>query len=233
MKNIIIKKNVIDSIKWPHMVTENTFDEKTSVEIDNAFADWENNKHISMKLNERWTNNIVSYTGMMFFPDCSRWKDSVSELWKENKYSPEYNKNAKDYLVVLELSILKDNRDYSFHIDVQRKQMTGVCYWRQGQDGTIIKSGNQLAEIAFKHNRCLWFSNTYERMWKEDRGKLENEIMPWHRYRNTSDKPRYTVNINYTPQPCVESFLNNKNTQFSYWLKNKKPLWIPMQFERK
>tara|TARA_R100001463_G_scaffold5933_1_gene19886 strand:+ start:219 stop:932 length:714 start_codon:yes stop_codon:yes gene_type:complete len=230
---IVIKKNVVGGIEWPHMITENTFDKKTSIEIDKAFEDWENNRHISKKPSERWANNIVSYTSIMFFPDCSRWKDCVSELWKENKYSPEYNKNSKDYLVVLELSILKDNREYPFHVDVQRKQMTGVCYWGKGQDGTIIKSGNQMAEIAFKHNRCLWFSNTSEEMWREDVEKKENKIMPWHRYRNTSNKPRYTVNINYTPQPSINSFLDKKNSQLIYWLENKKPLWTPLQFKGK
>jgi hypothetical protein len=111
--------------------------------------------------------------------------------------------------------------------------MTGVCYWGEGEDGTIIKSGNRLAEIGFKHNRCLWFSNTHEKLWQEDKDKLSNEVMPWHRYRNTTNNPRYTVNINYTPQSSVQSFLKQKNSQLIYWLENKKPLWTPLQFKGK
>mgnify|MGYP003121071727 CR=1 FL=1 len=224
--DLIAKHNPIDIIDWEHSITENTFDEKMSKELDQCFNDWENKRHLKKPTDELWNDKFVSYVGLIFFPDTSRWKDTVDYVWARTKHSPRFNVNARDYMVVLELSIMKPNSNYHFHIDDPRKQFTGVCYWRQGKEGTIVKSGENIAKINFKHNRCLWFSNIEEDLWRDVKQR-ENNILPWHTMENKTDMPRYTVNINYTPQHSIDRFLKAKSVQFNYYLKNKKPLWIP------
>jgi hypothetical protein len=220
--SITIKENPIKDIQWKHAITDNTFDNEFSNKIDKAFTDWSLNHNT-------WKNkNHVSYSSIMFFPDTSRWSGIVNSIWNQTDNSPAYNRNARDYLVVLELSVMKQNSSYHYHIDAARKQFTGVCYWRRGKDGTILKSGDKELEVGFKHNRCLWFSNVHEHLWATDNKNKENPIMPWHNYRNTSNEPRYTVNINYTPQKFIKSFLKAKDKQFKYWLDHDKPLWLPL-----
>jgi hypothetical protein len=225
---MLTKKNPVDGIKWSHAITENTFNDMMSSQIDQSFKDWENGLHTETPFDEIWDKKCTGYSSLIFFPDASRWKDVVNDVWSETEKSPKYNCNAKDYLIVLELTIMRPESNYHFHIDVERKQFTGVCYWGKGTEGTLIKSGKQISQIGFKHNRCLWFSNVEEDLWKEDKDTQENEILPWHSMQNNSTKPRYTVNINYTPQSQVEKFLHLKRVQLIYWLKNKKPLWKPV-----
>ena len=216
---MIIKENGIKNIEWPHAITEDTISGDLYKEIEDAFNSWEPGDKVS--------DEIVGYSALIFFPDVSKWNGVVNSIWNQTQDSPSYNRNAKDYLVVLELSIQRPGKSYEYHIDVDRKQFTGVCYW-QGENGTVLKSGNNEIEIKFKHNRCLWFSNVRPEMWGEDVQNMINPIMPWHRYYNNSKDYRYTVNINYTPQKEVVKFLTEKQKQFNYYMSNKKPLWVPM-----
>jgi hypothetical protein len=121
------------------------------------------------------------------------------------------------------------NKDYHYHCDVTRKQATGVCYWNKGKNGTRIKSGGTEVDIQYKFNRAFWFCNVKGDMWDQDRGIMKNPDIPWHTYFNHTDGPRYTVNINYTPQSRVHEFINQKWKQFEGFYKNgMKPVWLPL-----
>ena len=232
-----IIKDPVKGVKWHHVITENTFDEETSLQISQAFNNWSNKKNIDFALpnNVRhtdlkdgyWNDIITGYSGLIFFPDTSRLRKLVCEIFDNTKDSSDYNEYAKDYLVVLELMIMKPKSQYHYHVDAERKQLTGVCYWDQGENGTIIRSGKNEFEIKYKTNNALWFANKKENLWMQDRVKKENEYLPWHAFENTTDKPRYTVNINFTPQKEIDAFLTSKRKQFKYWLNNKEPLWLP------
>ena len=217
------KRDPIPVIKWPHTLTENTFSDEYIKIINEAFADWE-------KIKNPWEDpRVTSYSSIYWQPDCSRWKEEVEDLFNRSKNSPDWNKSAKDYTVVLELSVMGPNKDYHYHCDVTRKQATGVCYWNQGKDGTRIKSGGTEVDIQYKFNRAFWFCNVTGDMWDKDRKVMKNPDIPWHTYFNHTDGPRYTVNINYTPQSRIHGFINQKWAQFEGFYKNNmKPVWRPL-----
>ena len=113
------------------------------------------------------------------------------------------------------------NSVYPYHIDVDRKQLTGVCYWGKGKNGTVLKSGDLEVEVSFAHNRAVWFSNI------EDPQNTDEKNVPWHRYYNDSDTYRYTVNINYCSRDYIESFLKEDNyfNMLGKFLHKGKPSW--------
>jgi hypothetical protein len=221
MEDIKYKINPVSNIQWQHAISDNTFGEELSKELDNAFINWEEKGYV---FNEEVTN----WSGIMFFPDTSRFNHIVNKVWDNTKDSPSFNKNARDYMVVLELNIMKPNTSYHYHCDVDRKQFTGVCYWRQGKDGTILKSGNQRAKVGWRHNRAVWFANVTDKLWQEDKVSQSNPIVPWHTFENSSDKPRYTVNINYTPRSYIKEILREKNAQFLHYMNNNEVKWLPL-----
>jgi len=214
--------NPINGIKWPHAITDNTFSDEQIKTINKQFSNWE-------KIEDPWKNpKTLGYSGIYFFPKCSKWQSVVDDLWKLNNYSYKYNKVNRDYLVVLELSIMKPNSKYRFHIDAERKQATGVCYWNKGSDGTIIRSGGLDVHVGYKFNRALWFTNVREDVWLDDDKTKNNPNCPWHHFENNTDEARYTVNINYCPAHLTKAFLIEKQAQFKHFMANDEVLWRPL-----
>jgi len=220
---ITAQRDPIPVIKWPHTITENTFSEEYIEIINKAFSNWE-------RIKDPWAQeDCIGYSGIYWSPDCSTWKEEVKDLFKRSKYAPIYNKSSKDYLVVLELSVMRPNSDYRYHVDVSRKQCTGVCYWSKGKDGTLVKSGDNIIHVNYKFNRAFWFCNVTGEMWTNDRRSKSDPNIPWHTYFNHTDQPRYTVNINYTPQKEVHKFILEKWPQFEGFYRNDlKPHWRPL-----
>ena len=222
MNDIDIKHNPITGIDWKLAITENTFSPELSKEIDIHFRDFiDKVKSGELKI----TKNTQSVAGVLFFPDCSRWQEVVSRLFTSSDLVPEYNIGMRDYMVQLELSCTPPRKQYVWHCDVDRKQATGVCYWRQGEDGTTIRSGKTNVKVGFKHNRALWFCNVHEEDYKKDFKTKNNPLIPWHTFGNNTDKWRFTININYIPQRLIGQIVDKKRDQFIYWLNNKKPMW--------
>lgn len=219
---MITQINPIPGIKWPHALTDDTFTKEQVELINKQFSNWE-------KKEDPWAREeVLGYSGIYFFPDCSRWQNTVDLLWKLNDHSYKYNKINKDYLVVLELSIMKPNSKYRFHVDAERKQATGVCYWNKGKDGTIIRSGGLDVHVGYKYNRALWFTNVTEDTWLDDAKSKNDPNCPWHHFENNTDEARYTVNINYCPAHLIKSFLIEKQNQFQHFMTKDEVLWRPL-----
>ena len=214
------QRDPISVIKWPHTITENTFGEDYIKKINEAFAQFE-------KIKNPWDDDaITGFSAIYWHPDCSRWKGEVEDLFRRSKKSPDFNLQAKDYTVVLELSVMRPNSDYRYHVDVTRKAATGVCYWNKGKDGTRVKSGKTEIDITYKFNNAFWFSNVTSDMWEEDKHLKMDPDIPWHTYFNHTNKSRYSVNINYTPQVEVHNFIKEKWPQFEGFYRNDlKPFW--------
>jgi hypothetical protein len=219
-----ITPNSIDGIKWKHILTENTFGEEMCVKVDRWF-----NLYKDLGKDKVWKNSegkkIPSYSAIVFFPKTKRWNDVIEELWETSPDMRELYGNSRDYLVVLELTVVSPNYTYKWHCDSDRKAFTGVVYWGDEGDGTVLRSGNNARKVQWKHNRGLWFANHHPRMATND------PLRPWHMYENKTNKPRYTVNINYTPQSYVKFFTMNKCNQLDYYLKFNEPKWLPMSID--
>ena len=143
-------------------------------------------------------------------------------LWERNPDMRELYGNARDYLVSFELCVISPHYSYKWHCDVDRKGFTGVVYWGKDGDGTVLKSGETCMQVNWKHNRGLWFSNHHPKMDTKD------PLRPWHMYKNTRNKPRYTVNINFTPQVFINELIMNKKPQLEYCLNVGEPIWLSM-----
>lgn len=221
MSELKIVKNPIEGIGWAHTITENTFDDATSDIIDSTFKEFE--EYVEGN-EDKLFPGAVSFMAMLFFPDTSRWNDVVNDLWDRTELANKANKGSMDNMVTLMICAQPPNSYYPYHVDVDRKQLTGVCYWGDGKNGTVLKSGDKEVEVKFAHNRAVWFSNVDRTLDYKDKD------IPWHRYYNDSDKYRYTVNINYCTREQIKGFLKNEgyfDTLHKFLVKGK-PYWTGM-----
>lgn len=218
MSELKIVKNPVDGIEWPHTITENTFDDATSDIINQAFKEFE--ESIKGK-EEKIFPGATGFMSLLFFPDTSRWNDVANDLWDRTELVNKANRGSMDNMVTLMICAQPPNSYYPYHIDVDRKQLTGVCYWGDGKNGTVLKSGDTEVEVKFAHNRAVWFSNIDHTLDNEEKN------IPWHRYYNDSDTYRYTVNINYCTRDHIKSFLKEGEyfNMLHKFLVKGKPSW--------
>ena len=222
--DLVIVKTKIEGIKWHHVITDNTFDKNESEIISSYFKEYDElhseENYIRYVTGKEY--KLAGFSGIAFFPNTLRWTNIIQDILDNTHGAKKFYGNANDHIVVLELVITAPNFNYKWHTDVERKAFTGVCYWGDKGEGTILRSKDTNKIVNWKHNRALWFSN-YDR-----NSNIDKELQPWHKYENNSDNARTTVNINFTPQNHIHEFLNQKKDQLQYWLINKSPLWLPM-----
>ena len=224
MSDLIVYNNCIDGIKWYHKVTDNTFNENESEIISSYFKNFDelHSEENWIRYRDGYKVDIMGYSAIVFFPNTSRWTDIIQALLDNTCGAKKFYGNKKDYMVALELAVTKPKYKYDWHVDVPRKAFTGVCYWGNSGEGTILKSKDTQKIVEWKHNRAVWFGN-YDR-----NNPIDKSLIPMHKYENNSDNIRATVNINFTPQQHINEFLTQKKEQLDFWLKNKTPLWAPM-----
>ena len=217
MDDIKIIEDPIKDIAWPHTITENTFDRKYSALINSVFKEFED---CIMGKEEELYPGAASFMSILFFPKTSRFNEVAKSLWNRTEFAEEGNADSMDSMVTLMMCAQGPNSYYPMHLDVERKQLTGVCYWGDGKNGTVFISEELETEVNFKHNRAFWFSNI-------DASKAERKYAPWHRYYNDTDKYRYTVNINYCTRNYIEAFLREGNylDTLNKYIKTGRPTW--------
>ena len=151
----------------------------------------------------------------------------------------------------LQLNIIPPGFKYGWHLDAPYKLVSSVTYWdpkNKGGDGTVLKSGKKHVKISWKHNRSIWFSRSktnseYEdpliskdllhKIYTDDDYPFyENcdENLTWHKYVNTSNRFRYSINMFVINQQNMMGLLGQnqdlpfenksrvQSTEFGKWL---------------
>ena len=213
--SLIVANDVIENVRWAHTLTDNTLDEHQYKWMSRYFGTF---KFVSPKdiEGEQWNAQVYCF-------DSSRWAGIVDGLFERNKDLKVLYGNQRDFFVVYELTVTAPGYKYKWHRDVSRKAITGVVYFGDKGEGTILKTPEGTSQVNWRNNRGLWFGTHHPDQAANDPSS------PWHKFENNSSDLRYTVNINFTPVQELEAYIDDKKEQFLHYWIHKKPLWHRMK----
>jgi len=210
---IVVANDVIENVRFAHTVTDATFSSEQLKEVEKYFKCFKpSNKG----------KKPIAYSAPVYCLDSSRWSGVVDGLFERNKDLKLIYGNKRTFFVVFELVATEPGYIYKWHRDVSRKAITGVVYWGNEGEGTILKTPEGESQVKWNHNRALWFGN------HRDDLPVNDPLAPWHRFENTSSKMRYSVNINFTPEDEIMEYVREKKKQFLYFWNHQLPLWMKM-----
>ncbi len=259
---------VDDSYSKPYSNWLTTVFEQGKRKVLNKFSD-QLNEDESFKpgVNRLYNNgkmvNHISY--YVPYPEhcSSRWAKIIDDMFCQsydinNISTTEYISHC--YGSFLQLNIIPPGFKYGWHLDATYKLVSGVTYWdphNKGGNGTILKSGKNQVEIDWKHNRSIWFSRSkpgleyndpliskelLDRVYTDsDYPFYENcnKNLSWHKYTNTTNRFRYSINMFVISQQNMMGLMGNNDelpfdnkshvqkTPFGEWL-----IWnIPDQYK--
>ena len=232
----------LKNIKWTHRIIDGFFDHQQLYQIDDIFQygfqsleEWRMYHDGKLKDVKDWKSvdgkQFTGFTAFVPFTGTDRWSEHIHWVIANSQDRGWDDLKRQDYFAFMELNIVGPGHEYMWHIDAEHKAFSITVYIGENGDGTTLRSGENIEQVKWKHNRALMFcSSSTDVDGNPTTRPMEDELMTWHKYQNTTNELRCTVNINlmkpeYTYQ-YFQSFERLEN--FNEWTKPRSSeMWGP------
>tara|TARA_R100000152_G_C6773325_1_gene200585 strand:+ start:935 stop:1720 length:786 start_codon:yes stop_codon:yes gene_type:complete len=232
----------LKKIKWTHRIIDGFFDHRQLYVIDELFQygfqsleDWRLYSDGKLKPVKDWKSpdgkQFTGFAAFIPFTGTERWAEHIQYVIANSPDRGWEDLKRQDYFSFMELNIVGPGHEYIWHIDAEHKAVSITTYIGERGDGTILRSGYNEEQVEWKHNRGLIFcsSSTNSDGNPTDR-PMDDELMTWHKFRNTTSDLRCTVNINFMKPEFTEQYFQSHERlkNFNAWTKPwSSEMWGP------
>jgi hypothetical protein len=167
----------LPGIKWPHIITDHTFDavwliwikkefneflrslSKDKLGRDQLNSDGSFKPGVNIFKTPDGTREVSSFSKvLMFHPHgINRWNEIIREVIHLSPDRLLIEQLRRTYVTMVQLTVVFPNYIYGWHTDAVMKRVSGVCYIGHNESGTVVKSSSNIVTVPWEDNRALWF----------------------------------------------------------------------------
>jgi len=233
----------LEGIKWTHRIIDDFFDHQQMYRLDDyfqagykiiseyGFMDNEGN----VKDASEWRlkdNKVVGFTCHIPFTPTRKWSEHFRWTIANSDDRALKDLERQDYFSYMEINMIPPSYTYMWHIDAEHKFLSATVYIGNDGNGTTLRSGENVNQVEWKHNRALMFcSSSMDKDGNPMTREWNDELVTWHKYDNLTKGIRTTVNINFMKPEFAFQYYKNPGRldNFQNWAKGlNRESFVPM-----